>query len=246
MAGGGCRTNSARIATIAAAMPDSSTTALKATLREPDGSRSARRLRRGGAVPGIIYGGGEDPVAFAVNARELRHALASSGSVLDLQLDGTTGTPVVLKELIRHPVHGETTHVDLLRVNLNVKIQAQVLLELTGGDDSPGVKQGGVLEQPLREITIESLPTSIPDVIQHDISAMEIGDSLTLDAISAPAGVDIISEGETLVATISAPRLQDEGEDGIETETEVVGEGEAAAEGDGEGADAASDGDSAE
>ncbi len=227
-------------------MASSAQTALHATRREPDGSRSARRLRRAGAVPGIVYGGGEDPIPFAVNARDLRHALASAGSVLDLQLDGSSGTPVVLKELVRHPVNGLTTHIDLIRVRLDVKIEAQVTLELTGGDDSPGVKQGGVLEQPLREVTVESLPTSIPDVIQHDISEMEIGDTLTLDAVTAPAGVTIVSEGETLVATISAPRLLAEGEDEIETETEVVGEGDAAAEGDGAEADGASDGDSAE
>ncbi len=84
-------------------MADQHTTALKAKPREPAGSRSARRLRREGEVPGVIYGGGEDPVAFAVNARELRRALAHSGAVLDLQMEGGTSTPVVLKELTTHP-----------------------------------------------------------------------------------------------------------------------------------------------
>jgi large subunit ribosomal protein L25 len=225
-------------------MADQSTTALSARRREPSGSRSARRLRREGAVPGIVYGGGEDPVAFSVNSRELRHALADAGAVLDLQLDGDTGMPVVLKELIRHPVSGETTHIDLVRVNLNVAIQAQVQLELTGSEEAAGVRLGGVLEQPLREVTVEALPTSIPDVIQHDISEMEMGDTLTLEAISAPSGVTIITEGDTLVATISAPRLQAESETEIETETEVVGEGEAAAEGEAAEGDAAEGGES--
>jgi large subunit ribosomal protein L25 len=186
-------------------MAESSSTPLTATRREPSGSRSARRLRREGAGPGIVYGGGEDPVSFAVNSRDLRHALADAGAVLDLQLDGSKGTPVVLKELIRHPVSGQTTHIDLLRVNLNVAIQAQVAIELIGADTAPGVKQGGVLEQPTREVTVEALPTTIPDVIQHDVSEMEIGDTLTLDAITAPAGVTIISEGETLIASLTAP-----------------------------------------
>jgi large subunit ribosomal protein L25 len=225
-------------------MATATTTALSAQSRDPEGSRAARRLRRQGAVPGIVYGGGEDPVTFSVNARDLRHALANAGAVMDLQLDGGSGTPVVLKELIRHPVSGETTHIDLLRVNLNIAIQAHVQLELLGTEDAVGVKLGGILEQPTRELTVEALPTEIPDSIRHDITEMEIGETLLLQAITAPPGVTILGDGETLIATLSAPRLQAEEDEGIETETEVVGEGEAAAEGDAEEAEAASDGDS--
>jgi len=213
-------------------MADQSTTALSATIREPSGSRDARRLRRQGAVLGVVYGGGEDPVAFSVDGRELRHALAHGGAVIDLKLGSSAATPVVLKELVRHPVSGDYTHVDLLRVRLDKPIQAQVTLELTGTDSAPGVKQGGVLEHTLREVTIEALPTAIPDSIQHDVSEMEIGDTLTLAAITAPAGVTILTDEETLVASLSAPRLRTDEETEIETETEVVGEagdGEAAA-----------------
>jgi large subunit ribosomal protein L25 len=207
-------------------MAGSQTTVLAATRREPSGSRSARRLRRAGSVPGVVYGGGEEPIAFAVDNRELRIALAQGGAVLDLQLDGAAGSPVVLKELTRHPVSGDTTHVDLLRVRLDVKIQTQVALELVGGDDAPGVREGGVLEHSLRELTVEALPAEIPDSIQHDVSAMQIGDTLTLASIAAPPGVAIVGDGETLIAAISAPRLQLEEEPGIEEETQVVGEGE--------------------
>jgi large subunit ribosomal protein L25 len=223
-------------------MPASTSTALSASLREPSGSRSARRLRRQGQVPGVVYGGGEDPVAFSVNARELRHALADAGAVLDLQIDGGKGASVMLKELIRHPVNGELIHVDLLRVRLDRPIQSPVLLELTGTEEATGVRLGGVLEQPVRELLVEALPTEIPDSIQHDILEMEIGDTLTLGQITAPGGVTIIGEPDTLIATISAPRLQLEGDTEIETETEVVGEGEGAAEGDAEGGEAADEG----
>lgn len=210
-------------------MADQSSTPLPASRREASGSRAARRLRRAGDVPGIVYGGGEDPVPFSVGERELRHALADAGAVLDLQLDGGTGVPVVLKELVRHPVSGVTTHIDLLRVRLDVAIQAQVLIELTGGDDAPGVKLGGVLEQQLREVTIESLPGAIPDVITHDISELDVGDSVTLEAITAPAGVTILGDPDTMVASISASRMARAGEDedGIETETELVGDADA-------------------
>jgi large subunit ribosomal protein L25 len=216
-------------------MAGSQTTALPAALRTPDGSRSARRLRRTGRVPGTVYGGGADPLSFDVDSRELRNALAQGGAVLDLQFDGDAGTPVVLKELVRHPVNGATMHVDLLRVRLDVAIQASVTVELTGAEDSPGVKEGGVLEQPTREVTVEALPTSIPDSIQHDVSEMSIGDTLLLGALAVPEGVTLVDDPETLIASLSAPRLQVEEEPEIEAETEVVGESggeEAAAAGD--------------
>jgi large subunit ribosomal protein L25 len=227
-------------------MAQTQTTVLSVTGREPAGSRAARRLRRTGMVPGIVYGGGEDSRSFEVGSRELRLALAQGGAVMDLQLDGEDGTPVVLKELIRHPVSGDTLHVDLLRVRLDVAIQSQVTIELTGVDHAPGVREGGVLEHTLREVTVEALPTDIPDVIRHDIGPMDIGDTLVLSALSAPDGVRILGEADTLIAAISAPRLQaaeDEAE--IETETELVGEGEGgAAEPAGAGSAAASDGES--
>jgi large subunit ribosomal protein L25 len=215
-------------------MARSDSTALSVAQREPSGSRSVRRLRREGYVPGIVYGGGEDPVPFQVNARELRQALAHAGAVVDLGIDGTTGTPVVLKELVRHPVHGQTMHVDLLRVRLDRKIQATVVLELTGTDDAPGVKEGGVLEQTNRELTIEAFPSDIPDTIEHDVSAMVIGDTLTLAEITPPGSVTLLDEPETVIATLTPPRLQLEDETEIEEETEVVGEGDSAAESEGE------------
>lgn len=207
-------------------------TSLKVATREPGGSRDARRLRREGAVPGIVYGGGEDPVAFSVPARELRIALANAGAVLDLAVEGSKSTPVVVKVLDRHPVTGETTHVDLLRVRLDVKIQATVLLELTGEEDAPGVKEGGVLEHVTRELTIEALPNDIPDSLRHDVSEMAIGDTLTLESLRAPAGIELLDDPETVIATLTPPRLQAELEEALEEETEVVGEGEGeAAEG---------------
>lgn len=186
-------------------------------------------------MPGVLYGGGEDPVSFAVNARELRHALADAGAVLDLHLEDAAGTPVVLKELTRHPVSGEAVHIDLLRVRLDRPIQAPVLLELTGSEEAIGVREGGILEQPLREVTVEALPGDIPDVIQHDVSEMNVNDTITLAAVQAPARVTIVTDPESVLATITPPRLQVEAETEIETETEVVGEGEDAAEGEAAG-----------
>src|ERR1700752_5292454 len=89
----------------AAAMAGADSTTLAVKRREPSGSRSVRRLRRDGHVPGIVYGGGKDPLPFSIDARELRIALAHAGAVLDLQVDGQRGTPVVVKELVRHPLN---------------------------------------------------------------------------------------------------------------------------------------------
>jgi large subunit ribosomal protein L25 len=209
-------------------------TVLSVSEREPSGSRGARRLRREGNVPGIVYGGGEDPISFQVNARTLRNVLAHTGAVLELTIGDQPATPVVLKELVRHPVSGATVHVDLLRVRLDQAIQATVVLELVGGDDAPGTKEGGVLEHVTRELTIEALPNDIPDSLQHDVSAMEINDTVTLEAIAAPSGVKLLDDPETVIATLSPPRLQVEEDPEIEQETELVGEGEAPAEGEGE------------
>ncbi len=210
-------------------MPDSNTR-LDVRSREAQGSRAARRLRRSGRVPGVLYGGEDDAQGFDVDARELRIALARAGAVLELSIDGAKATPVVLKEAQRDPVRGETIHVDMLRVRLDQAIHAVVPLELEGADDAPGVKQGGILEQIVRELNVEALPTSIPEGIVHAVGEMQIGETIGLEQIAMPDGVTLLDETEdVVVATLSPPRLQAEAEE-LEAETEVVGEGEAGAE----------------
>jgi large subunit ribosomal protein L25 len=206
---------------------------LTVSARASEGSRAARRLRRSGRVPGVVYGGGKDPVGFDADARELRHALAGAGAVVELSVDGARATPVVLKEAQRDPLRGAVVHVDLLRVRLDVEIDAVVPLELTGAEDAPGVKEGGVLEHITRELNVEALPTAIPESIAVDVSEMQIGDTVLLSAVAAPEGVTLLDNPEeTVVATLSPPRLQAEVAEEIEAETELVGEeaeGEAAA-----------------
>jgi large subunit ribosomal protein L25 len=197
---------------------------LQVTSRTPEGSRSARRLRRTGRVPGVIYGGDGEAVSFDVDERELRHALAGSGAVIDISVDGAKATPVVLKDSQRHPVRGDTMHVDLLRVRLDKPIQAVVTLELTGAEDAHGVKLGGILEHIVREVTIEALPNNIPEALSFDVTEMEIGDSASLSQVVAPEGVTIVDDLEETIAIVSAPRLQAEETDEIESETERVGE----------------------
>jgi large subunit ribosomal protein L25 len=215
-------------------------TSLSIEKRESAHSRATRRLRREGRVPGVLYGLGQDPLCFSVDARELRHALHGSGAVLELTGDGDAKTAAVLKDAQRHPVRGEVMHVDLLRVDLNKPIQSPVALHLVGGDDAPGAKEGGVLEQVTREVTVEALPSEIPDGLDFDVSAMEINDTVTLEQLVLPANVTLVDDPETVVANLSPPRLEVEPEEDLETETGLVGEGEEgedgeAAEGDGDG-----------
>ena len=215
----------------------SQTTKLSISPREPEGSRSTRRLRRSGRVPGILYGGDAEPLTFSVDARELRHALGGKGAVLEVS-DGGSATPAILKSAQYHPVRGETMHVDLLRVNLDEAIHAVVPLELLGADEAPGAQEGGVLEQITRELNIEALPTAIPESISHDVSGMQINDTTTLAELTAPAGITLLDDlEETVIATLTPPRLETE-DDEIEAETGIVGEGAGEAEGSAADADA--------
>jgi large subunit ribosomal protein L25 len=147
----------------------------------------------------------------------------------------------VLKDSHRDPVRGDVLHVDLLRVDLNKPIEAQVTVHLVGVDEAPGVKEGGVLEHVTREITVEALPNDIPETIEHDVSHMEMLATELLSAVTAPPNVIFKDDlEETVIASVTPPRVEEEPEE-IEEETALVGEdGEPIAEA--EGAEAEGEG----
>jgi large subunit ribosomal protein L25 len=204
--------------------------ALELASRTAEGSRSARRLRRTGQVPGVIYGGDGGPELFAVDGRILRNTLAHSGAIIEVALDGGDAAPVLVKDVQRHPVKGHAVHIDLLRVNMNVAIQTPVTLEIVGAEEAPGVVEGGVLSQGVVELNIEALPGDIPDSIQFDVSNLEMNATATLALLTAPPGVKLLDDpDETVLATVTPPSREPEPEE-IETETELVGEGEEGAE----------------
>src|SRR5215204_5975767 len=205
---------------------------LKVSQRDTFGSRATRRLRREGMVPGVVYGQGGEARPFQVSSRELRVLLSEGHTLLDLELDGSKA-PVVIKEQQNHPVRGDVLHVDCLEVRLDEEIQAEVAVELEGADQAPGVREGGVLEHVTREITVEALPTEIPESIAVDVSEMDINDTINLDSVSIPSGVKLMAEepDEITIATLSPPRVEEEPEPEVEEEAELVGEGEEVPEG---------------
>jgi large subunit ribosomal protein L25 len=210
-------------------------TKLTVSRREQLGSRETRRLRKRGIVPGVLYGRAE-PVAIAVEARELRRALTGKAglhSILDVEIDGAGESHAsILKDFQLDKVRGGVTHVDLQEVRLDRPIHASVAVQLVGGEDAPGVREGGVLSQPLRELNVEALPLEVPEHLELDVSHMGMGDTLRLADIVVPGGVTLLDDLETVAATVTAPTREEEPEEGAEA---VEGE-------DGEAIEAGADG----
>jgi large subunit ribosomal protein L25 len=194
---------------------------LTAQPRTEFGNGPTRRLRREGLVPGIVYQEGGPSLALSLPGHDLKRTLAEGRTtVIDLVVGDSSATPVLVKDWQLHPVRGDVMHVDFQQVDLTVAIQADVPVALVG--QSIGVRDGGVLDQPLREVTVSALPDSLPDQIEVDVSELGVGDSLTVSDMSAPAGVTIISDPETVIASVVAPTVA------LEAEEEVEGEAEAA------------------
>lgn len=213
------------------------------------GSPESRRLRKQGLIPGVLYGK-TSAKAIAIGERDLRSALSGSSglhAVLDVVVEGqTTAHPSILKEYQRDPVRGYVRHVDLQEVRLDVAIQASVQIHLIGADDAPGVKAGGVLSAPTTSLNVEALPMEVPESVEADVSAMEIGDTLRLEDIPPVEGATFLDDPhETVIATVTAPMREEEPEvEEIEGEEgELLGEGEeGAAEGEAsEGGEAPAD-----
>jgi large subunit ribosomal protein L25 len=239
-------------------------TKLVVAQRERLGSAESRRLRKEGLIPGVLYGRGGEPVAICVAERELRRALTGAAglhSILDVEVDGKGETHAsILKEYQVDPVRGGVTHVDLQEVRLDKPISASVSVVLLGGDDAPGVREGGVLSQPLREVTVEALPLEMPEHIDLDVSGMEIGGTLRISDLTAPEGATLLDDPEMVVATVTAPTkvvepepteeelaaMEAEGEEGEGEEGAEGAEGEAAEGAAEPGADASGGEDSAE
>jgi large subunit ribosomal protein L25 len=208
-------------------------TKLTVKTRERLGTGESRRLRRQGLVPGVLYGSG-DPVAICVEERELRRALTGDAglhSILDVEIDGTGKTHAsILKDYQVDNVRGGVTHVDLHEVRLDQPITASVTLHLVGGEDAPGVREGGVLSQPLRELQVSALPLEVPEHIDIDVSQMATGDTLRVADVPVGENVTLLDDPETVVATVTAPTREIAPEEMLEGEVAEALEGEAEGE----------------
>jgi len=196
--------------------------------RERRGSADARRLRKEGYIPGVLYGSGHQPHAICVEERELRRVLTGpSGlhAILDVVLEGQKSTHAsILKDYQQDPLRGHISHVDLQEVRLDQPIQASVNVQLIG--EPEGVKEGGVLSQVQREINVEALPMEIPEHIELDVSGMAIGDTLRLADLAEREGVRYLDNPEeTVLATVTLPTRVEEPEPEVE-EGEELPEGE--------------------
>jgi large subunit ribosomal protein L25 len=200
--------------------------------REARGSAASRRLRREGLIPGVLYGRGKPPHPFCVPERELRKALtgpAGLHAILDVVLDGQKTTHAsILKDYQADIITGRLAHIDLQEVRLDQPIQAQVVIELVG--EAQGSVEGGVLSQVSREINVEALPLEVPERIEVDVTAMQMGDTLRLTDVPEPEGVKFLDDpDETVIATVTVPTQIVEPE--VEEEEEELEEGVELAEG---------------
>jgi large subunit ribosomal protein L25 len=206
--------------------------------RDRRGSADARRLRREGLIPGVLYGSGKQPHAICIPERELRRVLTGQGglhAILDVVVEGQKTTHAsILKDYQQDPIRGHISHVDLQEVRLDKPIQASVNVQLVG--EPAGAKEGGVLSQVQREINVEALPMEIPEHIDLDVSGMAIGDTLRLADLAAMDGVTYLDDPEeTVLATVTLPTRVEEPEE-VTEEGEELPEGEVPSEEQPEGA----------
>jgi large subunit ribosomal protein L25 len=203
------------------------------------GSRPAGRLRRQGKVPAVVYGLGADSVSVTVPSRELQHILAGesgANTLITLDVEGES-VLTLARQIHRHPTRGELVHVDFIRIRRDVAVSAEIPLHLVG--EPTGVRDGGLLEQLMFNLTVEAMPGNIPVAIEIDVSHLAIGDQLHVSDIPLAEGVAAQAEMETVVVQIAAPRIATEAEEG----EGVEGEGEAGAEGEAAAAEASGDAD---
>jgi large subunit ribosomal protein L25 len=200
------------------------TVELKAAMRTRCGKKGAKQCRNEGMLPGILYGKGEESIPVAVDPKQLDHVLhthAGSNVIIRLTVDDKGSDPmnVVVKELQVDSIKGSMQHVDFCQISLDEEIRSMVPFKVVG--EAPGVKEGGILERVLWELEIESLPLNIPDAIEVDVTNLEIGDSLAVNQLNVPEGVTVVTDWDSTVISIAAPRV----EEVIEEEAEVEIEG---------------------
>ncbi len=184
---------------------------LKADKRNDSGKGSARRTRAAGRVPGVVYGRGMDPIAISVDRREFVTALLSDSgmnTLLDLEIDGGGTTLALTRELQRDPVRGTLLHADFVKIDRTVEVEVEVPVLVVG--EAQGAKEGGVLEHPLFTVHVRALPGAVPEAIEADVSALNIGDTMRVADLATAGTYTITNDPDTVVASVVAPISEEE------------------------------------
>lgn len=183
---------------------------LNVELRQETGKGVNRRLRSAGKLPGVVYGLGKN-VNIAVDPRPIRKLLTEEGGrnkTLNLQGEGVDGKVAMIKEYLVDPVSRTLLHVDLLEIDITKKIDVTVALNFTG--KAAGVAEGGVLNIVEREVLVRCLPNAIPKHIDIDVSALAIGDSIHLDQVTLPEGIEKVSQSNPTLVGVVPPTKEEE------------------------------------
>jgi len=212
---------------------------LNAEQRERAGKGAARATRRAGRVPAVIYGDKKDSVMISVDPKEL-NKLIKTGSffahLVEIK-DGKDSHRVIARDVQLDPVTDRPLHIDFMRVSKGVKIAVNIPLHYINEEDSPGLKQGGVLNVVRHEVELNVSPEAIPEFIDVDLSGFVLGDSIHISAVNLPDDTaPTITDRDFTVATIAAPSSVksagvDEDEEGEDVEGVEGEEGEATEEG---------------
>jgi len=205
--------------------------------RDLTGSRNARRLRKSGLIPGVLYGHGKHATAFAVDPHLLRSVLSGGGgthAVLSVTVEGhKTAHNAIIKELELDRVKSTVTHIDLQEIRLDETIETTVAVSFEG--EAIGLKSGGMLDESTREVTIKGLVTAIPEHLVLDISEMDINDTAKVGDLVVPEGIEVLNDPDEVLCSLLPPRkIEEELEEGAEAaegeeagaEPEIVGKGE--------------------
>ena len=198
---------------------------LEAIERTGTGKGAARQARRDGMVPGVAYGGGVDPLPIQIPRNELLKRLKAGrfmSTLFNLKVDGHEDVRVICRDVQRDVVKDLPTHLDLMRLRRSSQINLFIPIEFVNEDTAPGIKQGGVLTIVRPEIELIVTAGDIPDKIEIDLGALNIGDVVTISSVNLPEGAKPTIDRDFVIANISAPRglaaASDEEEDAAPAE----------------------------
>ena len=180
----------------------------EATLRTDTGKGAARQARRDGLVPGVVYGGGEDPISINVPFNVLLKRLKAGrflSTLFNLKVEGHDDVRVICRNVQRHIVKDLPTHLDFMRLKRTTKINLFIGVEFINEEDCPALKEGGVLIPVRNEVELIVTAGDIPEVLTVDLTGLELGDTITFSSIKLPAGAKATIDRDFVVATISAP-----------------------------------------